>query len=101
MWRHIGRGPRRCKPHREEESASFSRFAFNSNPSTHEFHQAGRNRQSQASAAVASRGRSIGLPEGIKNQLLHLGRNADTCINYLSAKKQLSPPGGFLVGGWC
>src|SRR5271163_3694407 len=70
------------KLHREEKRATHSGGAFQSNSSAHEFSQARRNRQPQAGTAVAPRGRSVGLPEGLKNQALHFDRNADTGVGY-------------------
>ena len=48
------------------------------------------NCQPQAGAAEASRGRGIGLLEGLKEGLLHLGRDADARVADLDQKRHLT-----------
>ena len=71
----------------ETERAATSRLAVDGDRPAHQLHQAQADCQPQASAAVLARGRSIGLPESLKDHLLLRGRDADAGVGNREAQR--------------
>ena len=80
--RREGRAARQSEARGEMEGAAFAELAFHPDAPVHGFHQPAGDRQSQARAAEAARGRAIGLGERIKDELQLVGRNADAGIGH-------------------
>ena len=62
------------------EGAALADRALHPDLASHHLHESGRNRQPQAGASEFPRGGSIRLRESAKDQLLFLGRNANTRV---------------------
>ena len=76
--RRLGRRRRRSAP--RSGSGCPARRALDPEPAAHHRDQPRRDRQPEAGAAVLARGRAVGLGEGLEDQLLLLGRDADAGV---------------------
>src|SRR5258708_3518365 len=66
----------------EVKYAALPCFAFHPHSSTHQLDDLAGNGQAQARTSESPGGRSVGLCEGLKNQLMLFGRNSYSCVRY-------------------
>jgi hypothetical protein len=70
----------------EPERRALARLALHADLAVHHDHELLGDRQAQAGAAVAARGRAVGLREGLEQLRLHRGRNAHAGVAHLEAE---------------
>ena len=66
-----------------------ARLALEPDAAAHHLHQAPRDRQPQAGAAVAARGRAVGLRERVENRRLPVGGHADAGVGDLDMQDRI------------
>src|SRR5260370_18447161 len=78
----------RTKAPCEEERAAASSLAFDPDATAHHLHQPGADCKTKPGAAMFARSRSVGLAEGLEDERLFLGWDADTGILHGEAQRE-------------
>ena len=81
------RAVRQAEAGREVEGAALADRALDPDPAAHHLHQLRGDGQAQAGAAVLARGGGVGLGEGLEDQPLLFGRDADAGVAHLEMQK--------------
>ena len=82
---------------REPEGAALPGGAVHADLAAHQGHELFGDRESEPGAAVAPRGRTVGLSEGLEDRLLRVGFDPDSRVAHLEA--QLDRVRGVVVPG--
>src|SRR3984893_3196862 len=96
MFRFAGRGVRGLKTYVEVKRRSLAELTVHADAAAHELNQARGNREAQTRAAEFSRGRPIGLGEGIEDPFLVGGVDANASVADLEVEANL--PSGAVYG---
>src|ERR1019366_1738666 len=93
------RQERHAHVRREVETTAVAGLALHPHVAAHHLHQAHRNGEPQAGAAVLARGGTIGLREGFEDLLLLLRRDADARVAHREVQEQRVVVAAFQVRG--
>src|SRR4029079_16115217 len=85
--------------HREAEAAADAGLALDAEVAAHQPHQLARDREAEAAAAIAPRGRAVGLAEALEEPAERLGGDSDPGVEDLEGERDRALVGGLRAEG--